>query len=268
MRTAPGLIDCAASVLDADPRLARPLSAHDAAGVGRAPLLPVLAVEAGPWAPPGPDALGPRTRGLAVLAGLVVRDGSAVAGPGDLIDPWDEHGDWRACTPVRFAVVGAAFAAAIEAWPDISEQAGRPRARALSLRGLAGEAPEPRLLGLLWRLALRWSGPSRHGLALALPLDVAALARLLDLPEADVRLALDELLARGVLVRREDGGWLLPPPAGRIAGLRGRRDRLRAQLAVQCALSRAACEESQILCEQLDQALQQRAVTRARRRSA
>jgi hypothetical protein len=253
------LTACGASVLDADPRLARPLAAHGASSTGRAALLPVLAVDAGGWDPPERDALGAGTTGLIVLAGLL-RHGALVLGPGDQVVPWS-GGAWLACTPARLAVVGAAFAAALEPWPDVAELARRPRPRALRLPGPSGEVVEERLLALLWQLAARCGRPVPSGLALPAGLGAGGLARLLGEPEDGTRRALDGLRARRA-VTLCDGAWLLrPAPDGE--GPHARRDRLRARVAEQCATARALGEDAQVLAEGLDRAR----VSSARRRS-
>src|SRR4051794_21607825 len=182
------LLDRAATVLEADPRLARALGAHDARAVGHAALLPVLAVPAGPWQPPPREAFGERASGLAILSGLLVRDGVAVLGPGDLAEPWVEGSQWVVCSPVRLAVVGAAFADAIAPWPDVTELAARPRAAHLELGGS--------VLDLLWRLGGRWGVPGDGGLALPDGLDHAALAHLTALTERALRAELALLQGR------------------------------------------------------------------------
>lgn len=239
MSSRPGLTDRAASVLDADPRLVRALRAHDALAVGRAPLLPVLALSPGPWRPPERAALGERACVLAVLDGLLLHDGTGVRGPYDLVDPWAEGGEWIACTPVRLAVVGAAFTDALEPWPDVARLSRRPREREVRLR--AGEL----VLDVLWRLAARWASPAMGGLALPPVLDVAALACLAALSEADTRRALTALEERGAVARRGGRTWVLLPPGSD----RPERERLRAKAVEQCALARVAQADTAALIE-------------------
>jgi hypothetical protein len=253
------LTDCAASVLEADPRLCRPLGLRGADAVGRAALLPVLAVAAGEWTPPQREALGAGTVGLVVLDGLL-SDGAALLGPGDVLEPWGDGGAWRAGMPARLAVLGAAFAAALESWPDVAALSALPRRPALRLPATPGEALQERVLGLLWRIAARWALPAAGGVALPATLDAAALGRLLDLPVAQACAAADALCADGVLVRRRGGGWLLPRPGRSGDGPHEQRDRLRARVAEQCARSRAAVDDTLALTAQLG-------ATYARRRS-
>jgi hypothetical protein len=242
MSSRAGLTERAASVLDADPRLVAALRAHDALAVGRALLLPVLALRPGPWRPPGREALDERTRVLVVLDGLLLHDGAGVRGPSDLVDPWAEGGDWLACTPVRLAVVGAAFADALAPWPDVARVAQRPREREVRVR--AGE----RVLDVLWRLAARWSRPAMGGLALPAVVDAAALARLAGRTEAETRTAMAAIEERGTAARRGEGEWvLLPPRPGSPL-----REHLRAKAAEQCAVARTTQADTVALLEHWD----------------
>lgn len=170
----PGLSDCAASVLEADPRLSRPLALRGADAVGRAALLPVLAVAAGEWTPPQREALGPGTVGLVVLDGLL-SDGAALLGPGDVLEPWGARR--RVGTPARLAVLGAAFAAALESWPDVAALSALPRRQVLRLPAACGEALQELVLGLLWRIAARWALPAAGGVALPERLDATRARR-------------------------------------------------------------------------------------------
>jgi hypothetical protein len=242
MSSPTGLTDRAASVLDADPRLARALRAHDALAVGRARLLPVLALPAGAWRPPAPEALGERACVLAVLDGLLLHDGTGVRGPGDLVDPWAEGGEWLACTAARLAVIGAAFAVALEPWPDVARLSRRPREAEVRLR--AGDL----VLDMLWRIAGRWALPAMGGLALPPVLGVAALACLAGLSEGETRTALAALEDRGAVARGWQRAWVLMPP-GPGSPL---REQLRAKAAEQCAVARVAQADTAALFERGD----------------
>src|SRR3954447_9790637 len=116
MRPASGLVDRAASLLEADPALAPLLSARRATALGQRALLPALFVRAGPWTPPAREELGAGTLTLTVAEGLVTA-GTALLGPGDAIDAWDARRRWTACTPLRLAVIGGAYAEALAKWP-------------------------------------------------------------------------------------------------------------------------------------------------------
>jgi hypothetical protein len=262
----PVVSERAASLREADPRLAAALAAGGATALADAPLLPVLTLAAGRWEPPEPGTLGPWTARLIVLAGWLWHAGGDVFGPGDGLDPWDDGaGAWYACTAARLAVIGAAFAAALEAARDVAGAGATPQGHTLRVAESSGEAPQERLLALLWRLAARWGRSGSDGTALPPELDAAALAGLLDVPGEQAELALAALLADGAVHPAGDGGWQLPaPPQG--AGLRGRRDELRARLAAQLALARAVTADARALTEELR--AERRRASAARRPSA
>src|SRR3954468_15200252 len=93
-----------AAVLDVDRGLRRALGARAAARIEARPILPVLAVPAGPWSPPAPEALGPETTALVVIHGLLLAadaGGGRVFGPDDRFAPWSGAAQWTACTPLR-----------------------------------------------------------------------------------------------------------------------------------------------------------------------
>jgi hypothetical protein len=262
------LSERSASLQDADPRLGAALAAGGASALAHAPLLPVLRLEAGAWQPPSPVALGPQTARLVVLTGWLRRTGGEIFGPGDALEPWDEAGGgWHVCTGARLAVIGAAFAAGLEAARDVAGAGATPRARTLRLAQPCGEGGDERLLALLWSLAARWGRTARDGPALPPELDAVALAGILDVASDQTEATLAALVAHGALRLAADGGWQLCPPP-RASGLRGRRDALRARMAVQLALSRAITEDAQALADEA-RAERSRAASRAaRRRSA
>ncbi len=119
MSAPPGLTDAAATLLQADPALARAVGARAATEIGHRAILPVLAVPAGRWDPPAAAHLGTGTVAFVVLDGLLVREAALrdVLGPEDVLEPWDDGTRWTACTPVRLAVIGARFVEALRPWP-------------------------------------------------------------------------------------------------------------------------------------------------------
>jgi len=254
MTDTPAVCEAAASLLEVDPALARVIGWRAAAELGREPILPVLSVPAGPWLPPDREALDDETVALVVLDGLLVGDVARddVLGPGDVIVPWDPDAQWRACTPLRLAVLGTRFSIALQAWPEAAARI-LTRAPARSAPAARGTVQE-RLLVLLWRIAARWG--TTHGDAVALPqaLDVSAVSALLALSAADVTIAVDEAESDGTLVRRDGPGWLLhagQPTSVASGHSRARRDQLRARGAEQLALARAIGAEHDALIEQL-----------------
>jgi hypothetical protein len=269
MAVASMLSERSASVLDADPHLGAAMIAGGAGALAHASLLPVLRVDTGVWEPPERGALGAQTGSLVVLAGWLSHGGAEVFGPGDMLDPWRDAAAWRACTPARLAVIGAAWQATLEAAQDAAAGGLTPRKRPLRLERPDGAESGERLLTLLWRLAARWARPGGAGPALPRDLDAAALATLLGVPRAHADAALAALLANGAVHRAHDGGWQLAPPARRADTLRGRRDQLRARMAEQFALARAVTEDARLLRNELNatRAGWSRGPTGARRRS-
>ena len=256
-----------ASLRDADPRLAAALVAGGAIALADALLLPVLCLEAGAWEPPEPSTLGPQTARLVVLSGWMWHAGGEIFGPGDALDPWDDgNGSWQACTGARLVVIGAAFAAALEAAQGVEGACATPRGRTLRLAEPHGEAPGERLLGLLWSLAARWGRTAREGPALPPELDAAALAGLLDVTGEQTEAELTELLAHGTLRHADDGGWQLPPPS--TTGPQARRDDLRSRMTEQLALSREITEDARVLADAVRTERSRSAKAAARRRSA
>src|SRR5215212_8973042 len=111
MRGHAALVDSRATLLEADPGLGRLVGVRGAASIGHRPILPVLDVAVGPWIPPRRAGLGPGAVRLTVLDGLLT-DGATVLGPGDPLEPWTRR-SWTACTAVRAAVIGDAYADAL-----------------------------------------------------------------------------------------------------------------------------------------------------------
>jgi hypothetical protein len=242
------LLDSCATLLEADPRLGRIVGVREAASIGHRPILPVLDVVAGPWSPPERAGLGTGAVRLTVLDGLLT-DRATVLGPGDDVDPWT-GGSWTACTAVRVAVIGDAYAYALRGWPTATVRRGEgPKARVPTAGAL-----EDRLLGLLWQIALRWGEPAAGGVALPRALDLPALHHILGAPEPRLALAFAHLRERGATIRNRLS-WLL------ITGREGeaRREALLGAAAVQLALARAARDDCLALCELLELELERRA---------
>src|SRR5262249_40832294 len=153
--------DRGASLLATDPGLGRLLGARDSAALGHRLLLPVLGLPEGEWSPPPAATLGHGTVALVVLDGALLRgradEDFRLLGPGAVLDPWNHPAvSWRACMPVRAAVIGEAFFQAVAPWPAA---AARMLQRAGGdsdglLVGGSDVAPVADRLGeLMWRLA-------------------------------------------------------------------------------------------------------------------
>jgi len=249
-----GVTDASASLLEADPTLARTLGPRDAAERGHALILPVLSVPAGPWEPPDRAVLGAGTVALVVLDGLLAADAPpAMLGPGDVLEPWDSRASWTACTPLRLVLIGSRFIHAVEADPGAAARL-LARARARPAQAAGGGGVDERVLAALWRIAGRWGLPDGEAVALPHAVDVRALAALLRLGEPDVAGAVALLVVQGTVVKRPGRGWSVhagsatPVPFGYS---RERRDDLRARGAQQLAIARLARADYESLSEQL-----------------
>jgi len=82
---------------------------------------------------------------------------------------------------------------------------------------------DERLLSLLWMLAERWGRVVPGGVLVSLRLPHRTLAAMVGARRPSVTTALGQLMARGEIERRSDGGWILrgQPPAGERIGSEG-----------------------------------------------
>jgi CRP/FNR family transcriptional regulator, cyclic AMP receptor protein len=237
-----------ATLLEADPRLGRIVGVREAAAIGHRAILPVLAAAAGPWTPPQRSGLGPGAVRLTVLDGLLT-DGATVLGPGDALEPWTQT-SWTACTAVRVAVIGDAYADALREWPLADVDHGREAGARVPTAG----ALEDRLLELLWRIALRWGELVARGIALPPALDLLAVQHILGVPETRLALAFAGLRDRGATIRNGASLTLLTRREGET-----RRDALLGAVAQQLALSRATRDECLALCALVQLEIERRA---------
>jgi hypothetical protein len=194
--------DATAAVLEVDP--------------GRIDLRRWLAAAA-----PGP--------GLLVLRGVLVsyarvfdRVAAELLGRGDLLQPpGEEELDelvgceiaWQAIEPLRLAILDAAFAERIRAWPQIAHALLRRAERhvhGLAIQRAIAAQPrlEVRLVLLLWHLASRFGRVERGGVRLPLPLTHQLLGRLVGAERPSVTHALGRL-ASAALVSGQDHEWHL-----------------------------------------------------------
>jgi CRP-like cAMP-binding protein len=172
-----------------------------------------------------------------VLDGLLVREAivgdhpcAELLGPGDLLRAWEDRDaevllprtvEWSALSAVRLAVIDQALAVRAAQWPEIFaslvERAARRAERLVVMQAIAHlTRVDDRLLALLWCLAERWGRVSSNGVVVSLRLPHRTLAGMVGARRPSVTTALGQLIARGEVERRPDGGWLLlgdPPEA-------------------------------------------------------
>jgi DNA-binding transcriptional ArsR family regulator len=223
------------SILDADPELARWLTAGEMGLARRDTVVPVAVVNFGTWEPEPPHACGWRHLGYLVLEGVLVRDellagatSTELVGPGELVQPWAEdsheallphHVTWTVLEPARLGVLGPAFVASCARWPVVTAallgRAVYQGSRAATLHAISQlSLVDMRLLALFWHLAERWGRVGSEGVVLPLRLGHEALGHLIGAKRPTVTLALQRLTERGLVQRRDDGTWSLPstPP--------------------------------------------------------
>ena len=187
-------------------------------------------VPRGRWTPQPSLTGGSQPIGLLVLDGLLVREATVsnhpsaeLLGPGDLLRAWDDHEaevllprtiEWAAATSARVAIVDQALAVRVAQWPEIFaalvDRAARRAERLVVMQAIAHlTRVDDRLLALLWCLAERWGRVVPGGVLVNLRLPHRTLAGMVGARRPSVTTALGQLIARGAIERRADGGWIL-----------------------------------------------------------
>src|SRR3954466_4030793 len=241
-------------LLEADPELARGLDPRRVREVSQRLFARSVEIPRGPWSSERLLARsgGAHPIGLLLLEGQMVREAvvgdhpcAELLGPGDLLRAWEDSDaevllprrvEWSALTSVRLAVIDQALAVRAAQWPEIfASLVERAARRAERLLAVQGPAPPPRaerlvvmqaiahltrvddrLLALLWCLAERWGRVAPGGVVVSLRLPHRTLAGMVGARRPAVTTALGQLISRGEIERRTDGGWLLrgePPEA-------------------------------------------------------
>jgi CRP/FNR family transcriptional regulator, cyclic AMP receptor protein len=224
-------------LLEADPDLARGLDPRRLREISPRLFARTIDIPRGPWAPHRSLGAGSQPIGLLVVDGLLVREATVgdhpsaeLLGPGDLLRAWEDRDaevllprsvEWTALTATRLAVVDQALAVRAAQWPEIFatlvERAARRAERLVVMQAIAHlTRVDDRLLALLWCLAERWGRVVPGGVVVGLRLPHRTLAGMVGARRPSVTTALGQLITRGELERRPDGGWLLrgaPPEA-------------------------------------------------------
>jgi CRP/FNR family cyclic AMP-dependent transcriptional regulator len=226
-------------LLEADPDLARGLDPRRVREVSQRLVARALDVPRGTWAPARALGGGSQPIGLLVLEGLLVREATVgdhpsaeLLGPGDLLRAWEDQDgvdvllprriEWTALSSARLAVIDHALAVRAAQWPEIFacfvERSAR-RAERLVLMQAIGHLTrvDDRLLAMLWCLAERWGRVVPGGVAVNLRLPHRTLAGMVGARRPSVTTALGQLIGRGDIERRPEGGWILrgAPPEPR-----------------------------------------------------
>ena len=225
-----------------DPDLGRTLDPRRAREAAQRLMVRALEVPRGRWVPGNLAAGGTAPIGLLILDGLLVREATVghhpsaeLLGPGDLLRAWEEPDteillprsvEWTALTPARVAVIDHAFALRAAQWPEVFaaliERAGRRAERLQVMQAIAHlTRVDDRLLALMWVLAERWGRVVPEGVLVSLRLPHRTLAAMVGARRPSVTTALGQLMSRGELARRPDGGYVLkgdPPESGEAQG--------------------------------------------------
>ena len=178
--------------------------------------------------------------GLLLIEGVVALDvqvgdrtASELVGAGDLLAPWTREDDVvllasetfsRALVRTRVAILDAAFAERIRAWPQILHALLRRAVRRtmeLNVQRAATCHPraDARIALLLWHLAERWGVVAPDGILLPLPLTHRLIGQLVGAERPSVSHALGRLAAAGLVTRERAGLVLHQTAAHHIACL-------------------------------------------------
>ena len=233
-------------LLEADPELGRGLDPRRIREMSPRLFARAVDIPRGPWNPGRTLMQGSNPIGLLVVHGLLVREATVgdhpsaeLLGPGDLLRAWEDRDAevllprsvrWSALTNARVAVIDHALAVRAAQWPEIFaqlvERAAR-RAERLVIMQAIGHLTrvDDRLLALLWCLAERWGRVVPDGVLVNLRLPHRTLAGMVGARRPSVTTALGQLIARGDIERRPDGGWILhgQPPEPRVAADAGQQ---------------------------------------------
>jgi CRP/FNR family cyclic AMP-dependent transcriptional regulator len=218
------------ALLEADPDLGRLLDGEPLEEARRQLVVRQHTVEPGPWDGERLRDAGPEHVGLIVVDGLMTRElaladnvSAELLGPGDVVRPWQADSPerlvpfgvrWNVLQPARLAVLDRRFAVALARHPEVNAMLIdrlADRAQRLSVMQAISQlnGVDRRLLTLFWHLAERWGRVTPGGVAVLVPVPHRVVAQLVGARRPTVSTALSHLAARGELVRRPDGTWLL-----------------------------------------------------------
>ena len=224
-------------LLDADPDLGAGLSDEEFAIARRHLRARVGVLDEGPWSAPEHVAAGAHF-GLLVIDGVLARDVSVrerccaeVLGAGDVLRPWDQVESagasvdhdyrWEVLQRARVAELDGRLAQVLARWPSIvsvllSRSLRRVRTMGLQYALTQVQGVDVRLHLVLWHLADRWGRVTPRGVVLRLPLTHQMLGRLIGARRPSVTSALQRLDREGLVLRLDDGGWLLRGSPGEV----------------------------------------------------
>jgi CRP/FNR family cyclic AMP-dependent transcriptional regulator len=218
------------ALLDVDPDLGRLLDDRRLDEARAQLMVRQHVVRSGPWDAERLRDAGPDNVGLFVIDGLMTRElaladnvSAELLGPGDLIRPWQVEGPerlvpfavrWSVLRDTRLAVLDRRFGAVLVQYPEVNAMLIdrlTERTRRLSVMQAISQlnGVDRRLLTLFWHLAERWGRVTPSGVVVSMDVPHRVIAQLVGARRPTVSTALSRLAARGELVRRPDGTWLL-----------------------------------------------------------
>ena len=216
-------------LLDVDPDLGVAVPAERREACRHELDVEIMRLPQGPWHAGGEDP-NPEHVGLLLLEGVIAREvvvsdtvSTELLGPGDVVRPWsfvEPTGllqltiRWSALTECRVAVLDRRFGAQLSRWPEVNAaliDRINDRAQRLAVTQAISQLNrvDRRVVSLFWHLAERWGRMTKDGVAIPLTLSHRLLGQLVGARRPTVSTAVSELAARGELVRRDDGTWLL-----------------------------------------------------------
>ena len=218
-------------VLDVDPDLGQNLSPERFEAARQALVARSETIARGPWQPDpdnGPDSNG--GIGLLILDGVLIRRLSLqhrscaeLLGPGDLLRPsQDGYGEQLAPFSVAFRVIEALslahldvrFVARSARFPEMTGELisrALDRSRLLARMLAVAQLPrvDTRLLIAMWHLSERWGTVRPEGRVLPSFLSHELLGWIVGARRPSVTTALGQLSQRKLVMRQDDGTWLL-----------------------------------------------------------
>lgn len=229
------------SVFDVDPDLIEHLDASQAEAARPCGLARVVRLRVGEHNGWGQRDAATGHLGFLVLSGLLTRNVTLLGrtsmdlvGAGDILRPWEDGAEassipstvtWTVHESARLAVLDRHFAERVAPWPEIvaalvSRSARRAQWLGQHLAILENPRVDVRLMLLFWHLADRWGRVGPEGVTVPLPLTHSALGRLVRAQRPSVTASLHGLAERGLLIRGQDGAWVLHSGPRRELGLR------------------------------------------------
>jgi hypothetical protein len=229
------------SLFEVDPYLIEHLDARQAAAARPRGLAWVASLRAGEHNPWGQRDVATGHLGFLVLSGLLTRNVTLLGrtsmdlvGAGDILRPWEDGAEtssipsvvtWTVHESARIAVLDRRFAKRVAPWPEIvaalvSRSVRRADWLGQHLAILENPRVDVRLMLLFWHLADRWGTAGPEGVTVPLQLTHSTLGRLIRAQRPSVTASLHGLAERGLLIRGQDGAWVLHGDPHRELGLR------------------------------------------------